>query len=122
MNLEEVTHALDKVDNWALERNAITKQFEFNTFKQAIDFVNHVAKIAEKHEHHPDILIRYGLVFLTLTTHTHGGLTPKDFEVAEEIDKIESPTDEPAPNSSTPTTDIKGSDNPDNPSPENSNQ
>ena len=49
-------------------------------------FVNHVADLAEKMDHHPDILIQYKKVTLTLSTHSAGGLTALDFELAKKID------------------------------------
>ena len=62
--------------------------FEFDDFTSAMDFVNAVAEIAEESEHHPDIEIKYNKVKLTLTTHSKGGLTDLDFEVAEKIDTL----------------------------------
>lgn len=67
-----------------LERN-----YKFEDFKSALDFVNQVGKIAEKLNHHPDIQLTYGKVDLMVTTHSVGGLTDKDFEFAQEIAKIE---------------------------------
>lgn len=77
-----------KLSNWALEGDLIVKDFTFGNFRQALEFVNKVGEIAEKHNHHPDITISYNKVRLTLTTHFEHGLTSKDFEVAEEIDKL----------------------------------
>ncbi len=88
MNLDEVTKLMKDLNNWALESNTIVKEFEFANFVEAIDFVNKVKDVAEKNEHHPDIIIRYNRVLLTLTTHSAHGLTEKDFAVAAEIDKI----------------------------------
>lgn len=89
MNLGELSEKMKSLNNWGLEGNAIQKEIEFKDFKEAIGFVDKVAEAAEKHQHHPDILINYNRVRLILTTHDAKGLTDKDFEVAQEIDKIE---------------------------------
>jgi 4a-hydroxytetrahydrobiopterin dehydratase len=80
---------MKKVPEWELEGKAITKTIEFETFSDAIDYVNGVAEIAEDHDHHPDIDIRYTKVLLSLSTHSAGGLTPADFEAAAAIDSLE---------------------------------
>ena len=88
MNLDEVVNLMKSLDNWTLESNMIVREFEFENFVKAIEFVNKVKDVAEKNEHHPDIIIRYNKVLLTLTTHFAHGLTEKDCEVAKEIDRI----------------------------------
>lgn len=88
MNLDEVAKLMKDLNNWAFESNMIVKEFEFSNFVEAVEFVNKVKDVAEKNEHHPDIIIRYNRVLLTLTTHSAHGLTEKDFEVAKEIDGI----------------------------------
>ena len=88
MNLQEIAERMEKLDNWSLEGNTIVKGFSFDNFMEALDFVNKVGKVAEEKGHHPNILIDYSLVRLVLTTHSVRELTEKDFEVAEEIDKI----------------------------------
>lgn len=79
---------LQKLSVWKLAENEITKQFVFKDFIQAIGFINQVAILAEKFDHHPDIDIRWNKVTLRLSTHSAGGLTEKDFILAKEIDKI----------------------------------
>ena len=59
-----------------------------SSFRAALGFVNAVGEIAEAHDHHPDIDIRYSTVILFLSTHDAGGLTELDFTVARAIDKI----------------------------------
>jgi 4a-hydroxytetrahydrobiopterin dehydratase len=71
-----------------LEGNCIVKDLEFADFNRAMGFVNKVAEVAEKHSHHPDIVISYNKVRLSSTTHEEKGLTSKDFEFAEEVDGI----------------------------------
>ena len=71
---------------WTPRAKGIRRQFEFPSFKKAVAFVNRVARLAEEHDHHPDIDIRGTKVALTLTTHSEGGLTDKDLELARELD------------------------------------
>ena len=82
---------LQKISDWSLEDNGrcIIKQFEFPDFKSAVDFINKIAEITEKEEHHPEIkLYDYNKLEIKMFTSSVGGLTEKDFKVAEEIDKI----------------------------------
>ena len=88
MNLAELTERMKSLKDWSLEGNAIIKDFPFSNFKEALDFVNKVGEIAEENNHHPSIIINYNIVKLSLTTHSAGDLTEKDFLVAEEIDKL----------------------------------
>ena len=71
-----------------LESKKITRTFEFKGFTEAVAFVNKVAILAEKENHHPDIDIRWNKVTLTLTTHDAGGLTEKDLLMAEKVGKF----------------------------------
>ena len=71
---------------WAMETDRLRKRYAFDSFAAAIGFVNRVAALAEAADHHPDILIEYRHVTLTLTTHDAGGLTAHDFSLAARID------------------------------------
>ena len=82
----EVTARLARLKGWKREGQFITKSFTFETFMDGIRFLNRVAKVAEKQEHHPDIRVRYTEVTLSIQTHSKGGLTARDFELAEAID------------------------------------
>ncbi len=84
----EIKQDLKRVPEWDHEKKQIERTFEFDDFTQAIDFVNAVAEIAEEEEHHPDIDLRYNKVRLVLSTHSKGGLTARDFDVAERIDTL----------------------------------
>jgi 4a-hydroxytetrahydrobiopterin dehydratase len=88
LSSEQQAPLLKKVPEWELIKKAISRTFEFDTFNDAIDFVNDVAEIAEEQHHHPDINIRYDRVTLTLTTHSAGGLTKADFQLAMKIDHL----------------------------------
>jgi 4a-hydroxytetrahydrobiopterin dehydratase len=81
---------LKSLSGWALDGDAIKKQFTFKDFPEAIAFVNRLAPEAEKADHHPDILINYKRVTLTYSTHSEGGLTTKDFEGAATADRLAS--------------------------------
>ena len=84
---EEIEQRLDELGDWEREGKEIQKVFEFDDFRSSIKFVSDVANLAERYDHHPDIDIRYNKVKLTLTTHTEGGLTPYDFDLANEIEQ-----------------------------------
>lgn len=74
---------------WRLDGEAIVRDFERADFVAAITFVNEVADLAEAANHHPDILLHgWNKVRLTLSTHSEGGLTASDFELAGKIDAI----------------------------------
>jgi 4a-hydroxytetrahydrobiopterin dehydratase len=85
---EDIKDWMKKLPEWDLEKKHIERTFEFDDFAQAIEFVNGVAEIAEEDEHHPEIDIRYSKVRLRLSTHSEGGLTDLDFELAEKIDTL----------------------------------
>ncbi len=86
--LSTINERMSKLRNWALDGNSIVKDKVFRNFKESIEFVNKIAEIADKHNHHPIVLINYNIVRMTLTTHEARGLTLRDFDVAEEIDKL----------------------------------
>jgi 4a-hydroxytetrahydrobiopterin dehydratase len=88
LNAQDIKNWLKKLPEWELEKKHIERLFEFDDFSQAIEFVNGVAEIAEEDDHHPEIDIRYNKVKLALSTHSEGGLTDLDFELAEKIDTL----------------------------------
>ncbi len=81
----EIRERLARVTGWERRGQEITRTFAFVDFKGSMAFVNRVAGLADAMDHHPDIDIRYSKVTLTLTTHDAGGLTAKDFALAESI-------------------------------------
>jgi 4a-hydroxytetrahydrobiopterin dehydratase len=83
---EHIDQKLAQFPEWSLIGDSMQRTFSFETFVDAMAFVNSVADLAEEFQHHPDILIRYNKVTLTLSTHDAGGLTDKDFALAREID------------------------------------
>ena len=84
----QIETALATVPDWTAKGAAITRTFQFHSFAVAIIFVNHVARLAEAAQHHPDIDIRWNRVTLTLSTHDAGGLTEKDFALARQCDQM----------------------------------
>jgi 4a-hydroxytetrahydrobiopterin dehydratase len=64
------------------------REFRFPDFKQALEFVNRVGEVAERQGHHPDILLKWGKVQITLWTHKIDGLTESDFIMAAKIEKL----------------------------------
>lgn len=83
----EIASHLSTRPDWRIEGGELVRTFKFETFRDAVTFVNQVAEIAEKSNHHPDIDIRYNRVRLALVTHDAGGLTAKDFDLAAGADK-----------------------------------
>lgn len=73
---------LDDNPGWARDGDAIVRQFEFKDFNQAMGFVTRVGLAAEKADHHPDIDIRWNKVLLSVSTHSEGGITKKDLDLA----------------------------------------
>jgi 4a-hydroxytetrahydrobiopterin dehydratase len=75
--------------DWRREGDAIIRDLKFDDFAAAMAYVNKVAALAEEVNHHPDILVHgWNAVRLTLTTHSEGGLTDNDFQMARRIDGI----------------------------------
>lgn len=83
---EAVEAELSELAEWSGLGDAIQRTYQFTDFVQAMAFVNHVAEHAERVQHHPDILVRYNKVTLTLSTHDAGGITNKDFDFAKTAD------------------------------------
>ena len=79
---------LGRLNGWSRNGAEIRRTFEFDSFLPAIAFVNRVADAAESADHHPDIDIRYSRVTLALSTHSAGGLTSRDFDLAAKIDDL----------------------------------
>jgi 4a-hydroxytetrahydrobiopterin dehydratase len=85
---QEIQKELATLTGWTLSGNQIAKQITLDDFVRAVGYVTSVALLAQTHDHHPDIDIRWNKVTLVLSTHSAGGLTAKDFELAREIDAL----------------------------------
>lgn len=75
--------------DWRVAGRELVRTYRFATFRQAMEFVNRVAEIAEREDHHPDMDIRYREVTLRLTTHDAGGLTFRDPKLAALADEAQ---------------------------------
>ena len=84
----DVAARLEALPEWSQPGEEIQRTFRFKDFVQAMAFVDRVAARAEEVQHHPDILIRYSRVTLSLSTHDAGGITERDFDFASAADRI----------------------------------
>jgi 4a-hydroxytetrahydrobiopterin dehydratase len=88
---EEIARAVVQTP-WDREGDALARELRFADFAAAIDFVNRVAELAEAVNHHPDILVHgWNRVRLTLSTHSEGGITQADVDLASAIDATVGP-------------------------------
>ena len=85
---EEVTSRLSELEGWKREGDAILKTFDRGDFVGSVDFVKALVEPAEEMGHHPDVSISWSEVEVTITTHSEGGLTENDFELAKRIDAL----------------------------------
>ncbi|MDV3292855.1 MAG: 4a-hydroxytetrahydrobiopterin dehydratase [Nitrososphaerales archaeon] len=88
LRAREIRQKLRALEGWTVHGRFITKTFGFGEFMEGIAFVNDVARVAEKQEHHPDINVRYTTVRLSIQTHSEGGVTSWDIALAKAIDRI----------------------------------
>ena len=86
----EIQRALGALPGWSRRGDALTKTFTFKTFPEGIIFIQRVADVAERIDHHPDIDVRYTKVTFQLSTHDAGGITQRDIQLAGEIEKLNS--------------------------------
>jgi 4a-hydroxytetrahydrobiopterin dehydratase len=84
----EIQQALNTLSGWKRNGVAIERGFQFPSFVQAMEFVNQIAEAAEAVNHHPDILINYNKVKLTLVSHDSGGVTQRDIKMANRINEM----------------------------------
>ena len=88
LNDNEIEDYLKNLNEWSRVDNEITKTYKLKNFIESIGFVNKIAILAEKADHHPDILIQYSKVKINLATHSEGGITIKDINLATEIENL----------------------------------
>lgn len=88
LSQSEIDQALESLAGWTQEGAEVRKTFTLSSFPAALVFVSGVGHLAERADHHPDILIQYRKVTFTLSTHSAGGLTQKDIDLAGEIDTL----------------------------------
>jgi 4a-hydroxytetrahydrobiopterin dehydratase len=85
---DEISARLGGVPGWARQGSSITTTVTRSDFREAMLFTGAVAYLAEQASHHPDILIQWNKVTLTLSTHSAGGLTAADFDLATKINAL----------------------------------
>ena len=85
---DEIERRLGELTGWEREGNAIKRQFKFDDFQASVDFVNRITPPAEDMNHHPDLAISWNTVDCTLSTHSQGGLTEADFDLARQINDL----------------------------------
>lgn len=88
LSIKEIHDRLEELKDWELIGHEITKEFHFNDFKEAMEFVQKVGEEAEREKHFPDISVRNNKVTITLTTYDAAGLTYKDFKMARVIEQL----------------------------------
>lgn len=84
----EIERSLAEVEDWERAGEAIRKEFKRDDFVGSVEFVRSLVEPAEEMEHHPDLEISWDTVTVTITTHSEGGLTSNDFELARRIDAL----------------------------------
>lgn len=87
---ENLSIALQSLPDWEFnaDKNALVRDFGFTNFSQAFAFMTRVALLAEKADHHPEWSNVYNKVAIDLTTHSAGGVTQKDIDLATQIDAL----------------------------------
>ncbi len=88
-NEDQINEALTKLEDWEMQDDFVTKEYEFEDFKSALEFVNQVGALADEADHHPDIIFGWGYAEIAITSHDDGGLTQKDFDLAAKIDQLD---------------------------------
>ena len=85
---DQIASKLGELDGWERDGDAIVKAFKRDDFVGSVGFVDKLVEPAEDMGHHPDVAISWNEVRVTITTHSEGGLTANDFELAKRIDSI----------------------------------
>ncbi len=85
---EQIEEKVSEMEGWNRDGDAIVAEREAGDFAGSVDLVNRILPVAEEMNHHPDIAISWATVTITITTHSEGGLTDHDFELAKRIDAL----------------------------------
>ncbi len=88
LSLATISKELESLNDWSYVDHAIEKNFQFKDFVQALGFIVQVGLLAEKKNHHPELLNVYNKVTLRLSTHDAEGVTSKDIALAKAIDEL----------------------------------
>ena len=85
---EQIEQKLRELPAWTREGDSLVCEFKFEDFQASVDFVNRITPPAEEMNHHPDLSISWNKVNLRLSTHSEGGITENDFELASRIEPL----------------------------------
>ena len=88
LSAAEIDQALHSLPGWKRQGDSIARVFQFGNFLEAMEFVNRIAVVAEAANHHPDIVINYNKVTLSLVSHDSGGITQRDIRMAGKINEV----------------------------------
>jgi 4a-hydroxytetrahydrobiopterin dehydratase len=88
LNDDQIRERLEGLEGWDRDGESIKKEFKLEDFKGSVDFVNRLTPVAEEMNHHPDLEISWNTVTVSISTHSEGGLTENDFELAGKIDSL----------------------------------
>ena len=90
LSKNEIQEKLRELPGWSHMGKSLHKKYTLKSFMPVINLVNKIAAVAEKEQHHPDITINYNILSIALSTHSEGGVTQKDFDLARQIDRLAS--------------------------------
>ena len=86
---EDVQARLSELgDGWEKYGNSLRREFTFDDFTGAVDFINRLTPVANEMNHHPDVFLTWGRVRISLISHSEHGITEKDFELAKKLDEL----------------------------------
>lgn len=85
---EEVAQELEALPEWSVEKGQVTREVTLKTYKDGLVFAVAVGHLADRLDHHPDLLVTYAKVKISVNTHSVEGLSPYDFELARQIDAL----------------------------------
>lgn len=90
MNQTEITSSLQQLSGWTYvpEKKCLRKEFTFKSYLKTLSFVNAVGWLANKENHHPDMLVSFNKCVVELTTHDENNVSAKDFSLARKIDEL----------------------------------
>ncbi len=87
LNSEDLVRKLDGLDGWEIVERELRKVFKFGEYLEGVEFAKQCGEIAEAMSHHPDLLIQWRKVTVSISTHSAGGLTVLDFEYARKVEE-----------------------------------
>jgi 4a-hydroxytetrahydrobiopterin dehydratase len=85
---DEISARLEDLSGWERQGDALVREFKFDDFVGSVDFVERLTPVAEEMNHHPDLAISWNRVTARLSTHSQGGITANDFELAGRLDEL----------------------------------